>query len=309
MSTPLAGAADAHLGLFEAQRARLLALAWRMLGSRSEAQDLVQALWLQWQGTSLAGLEEPAAYLTRMATHACIDQLRSARRQREHYVGVWLPEPVIEQADLLAPDDPHSSDPAARLSYAQDVSTAFLLTLERLTPLERAAFLLHDVFDLPFEEVGARLGRDAAACRQLAARARSHVRRGYVRCELDHASTEALMQAFEHALQAGDPNALAALLCEDVQLMSDGGGRAAAIPRPVHGGVTVARLLCGLFDAWRRREPASVMRRARINGNPGFVVRDAGGGLALAAALHWRADSRLARVYLVRNPDKLRARG
>lgn len=300
-------AAGAHLSIFEEQRPRLLALAWRMLGARSEAQDLVQALWLQWQDTPLAALHEPAAYLTRMATHACIDQLRNAQRQREHYVGVWLPEPVVEQASFDAAAQPGGADPLARLSYAEDVSTAFLLALERLTPLERAAFLLHDVFELPFDEVAARLGRDAPACRQLAARARGHVRREYVRCELDQTQADALLQAFEAALQAGDPDALAALLCDEATLMSDGGGRVAAIPRPVRGNAAVARVLCGLLESWRRREAGGRMQRARINGLPGYLLHDAGGRVELAATLHWQADGRLTAIYLVRNPDKLDA--
>jgi len=311
MSAPQTDAettAGAHLRLFEDQRPRLLALAWRMLGARSEAQDLVQALWLQWQDTPLAGLREPAAYLTRMATHACIDQLRSAQRRREHYVGVWLPEPVVEQASIDAAAEPGGADPLARLSYAEDVSTAFLLALERLTPLERAAFLLHDVFELPFGEVAARLGRDAAACRQLATRARGHVRREYVRCELDQGQADALLQAFEASLQAGDPDALAALLCDEATLMSDGGGRVAAIPRPVRGNAAVARVLYGLLQNWRRREPGRHLQRARINGRPGYLLHDAGGRLELAATLHWQADGRVAAVYLVRNPDKLVAR-
>ncbi|KHK49805.1 hypothetical protein PI87_24380 [Ralstonia sp. A12] len=293
--------------LFEAQRARLLALAWRMLGARSEAQDLVQALWLQWQNTPLAGLQEPAAYLTRMATHACIDQLRSAQRLREHYVGVWLPEPVLEQASLDAADETGGADPLARLSYAEDVSTAFLLALERLTPLERAAFLLHDVFEVPFDEVAARLGRDTAACRQLAARARGHVRREYVRCELGPAQVDTLLQAFEASLQTGNSNALAALLCDEATLMSDGGGRVAAIPRPVRGNAAVARVLYGLLESWRRRETGGRLQRARINGQPGYLLHNADGRLELAAALHWQADGRLAAIHLVRNPDKLGA--
>ncbi|ANJ74994.1 RNA polymerase sigma factor SigJ [Ralstonia insidiosa] len=300
-------AEGAHLRIFEDQRPRLLALAWRMLGARSEAQDLVQALWLQWQDTPLVGLHEPAAYLTRMATHACIDQLRSAQRQREHYVGIWLPEPVLEQSGMAAATEHRGADPLAHLSHAEDVSTAFLLALERLTPLERAAFLLHDVFELPFDEVAARLGRDTAACRQLAARARGHVRREYVRCELDQTQVDALLQAFETSLQAGDPDALAALLCDEATLMSDGGGRVAAIPRPVRGNAAVARVLCGLVESWRRREPGGDLRRARINGQPGYLLYDTSGRLELAATLHWQADGRVASIHLVRNPDKLGA--
>ncbi len=296
-----------HVRLFEAQRAAMLALAWRMLGSRADAQDLVQTLWLQWQEVDLAGLHEPAAYLTRMATNACIDRLRNAQRQREHYVGVWLPEPWIEHANADAGGAHELADPQARLAYAQDVSTAFLLTLERLTPLERAAFLLHDVFALSFDDIARRLGRDPATCRQLATRARRHVQQDYARCEVSHEQLQALLQAFEQALQAGDPEALAAVLCADATLMSDGGGRMAAIARPIQGADAVALVLCGLHRAWLRQSPSGRLLRARVNGGPGYVLREPDGRIALAVALEPDASARIAGVYMVRNPDKLRA--
>lgn len=305
--------ANRHDTLFEAQRARLLALAWRMLGSRHEAQDLLQDLWLAWHGVELASLSEPAAYLTRMATHLCIDRLRSARRQREQYVGVWLPEPWIESAEPL--DAPPT--PAEQLGLAQSVSIAFLLVLERLGPPERAAFLLHDVFEQPFEEVARLIGRSAVACRQLAARARARLRAaGLLGQESARENTltavsahaAQLLEAFGQAVGSGDVDRLAALLARDVELLSDGGGVVTALPRPVSGAYDVARVLCGLARGWARGAGHHErLAPVRINGLPGVVVRDAGGQVVMALALQQNADGRVRGVYFMRNPHRLHA--
>ncbi len=306
--------ASNHDALFEAQRPRLLALAWRMLGSRHEAQDLLQDLWLAWHEVDPAALGEPAAYLTRMATHLCIDRLRSARRQRERYVGMWLPEPWIEAADEPGAQAP---TPPERLALAQSVSIAFLLVLERLGPLERAAFLLHDVFEQPFEEVARQLDRTAAACRQLAARARARLQAAGLGGEEDagagalsalpeHAAR--LLDAFAEAVGSGDADRLAALLTQDVQLLSDGGGIVTALPRPVTGAHDVARVLSGLARVWAQGAGRHErLERVRVNGLPGAVVRAAGGRVVMALVLQQNADGRVRGVYFMRNPHKLRA--
>lgn len=306
-------AAASHAACFEAQRARLLGLAWRMLGSRHEAQDLVQDLWLAWREVDLGALDQPGAYLARMATHLCIDRLRGAQRRREHYVGVWLPEPWIEaaaQADGQAPQPPPE-----RLAFAQSVSIAFLFVLERLSPLERAAFLLHDVFDEPFDEIARHLGRSAAACRQLASRARSRVRAQGAWSDAEQGSALAdvagrsaqLLEAFAQAVGSGDTARLVALLSEDVQLLSDGGGVVTAIPRPLRGADDVARVLCALAHAWGQGEGLRErLQAARINGMPGIIARAADGRVTLAVAVQPGADGRVRGVYFMRNPHKLR---
>jgi RNA polymerase sigma-70 factor (ECF subfamily) len=292
--------------LFESRRRPLRALAYRMLGSRSEAEDVVQDCWLRWQAAraqpGATPIEEPAAWLSRVATNLCLDRLQSARARREHYVGVWLPEPLVD-ADAAEVDP----GPEARTEYAQDVSIAFLLVLERLTPLERAAFLLHDVFDLGFDEVAARLGRSAAACRQLASRARAHVQAAQARVEVRDEEAQGLLAAFAGALRSGDVGTLATLLADDAQMLSDGGGQVAAVPRPVRGAARVAQVMAGFARLW---DPATQpVAAARINGLPGVVMRDLQGRAlqTIAFALSRRADGRacVAEIYVVRNPDKL----
>jgi RNA polymerase sigma-70 factor (ECF subfamily) len=285
--------------LFESRRRPLRALAYRMLGSRSEAEDVVQDCWLRWQAAraqpGAAPIEEPAAWLSRVATNLCLDRLQSARARREHYVGVWLPEPLVD-ADTAEVDP----GPEARSEYAQDVSIAFLLVLERLTPLERAAFLLHDVFDLGFDEV-------AAACRQLARRARAHVQAAQARVDVRDEEALGLLAAFARALRSGDVEALATLLADDAQMLSDGGGQVAAVPRPVRGAARVAQVMAGFARLWN---PATQpVAAARINGLPGVVMRDLRGHAlqTMAFALSRHADGRacVAEIYVVRNPDKL----
>lgn len=292
--------------VFESRRRPLRALAYRMLGSRSEAEDVVQDCWLRWQAarsqTGAAPIEEPAAWLSRVATNLCLDRLQSARARREHYVGTWLPEPLLD-ADAAEVDP----GPEVRSEYAQEVSIAFLLVLERLTPLERAAFLLHDVFDLGFDEVATRLDRSAAACRQLASRARSHVQAAQARVVVPDAEAQGLLAAFAGALQSGNVDTLATLLADEAQMLSDGGGQVAAVPRPVQGAARVAQVMAGFARLWN---PATQpVAPARINGLPGVVMRDLQGRAlqTMAFALSRRADGRacIDAIYVVRNPVKL----
>lgn len=295
------GPVPADAAHFEPHRRHLRALAYRMLGSRADAEDVVQDCWLRWCAQA-AAIEQPRAWLSRVATHLCLDRLQSARARREHYVGVWLPEPLVDE-DTLAFED----SPETRADHAQQVSIAFMLALERLSPLERAAFLLHDVFDLDFDEIGLRLGRSAASCRQLASRARSHVREARPRFTPPPAQALALLQAFGEAVGAGRVDALAELLADDVSFLSDGGGRAAAVPRPLTGAAQVARVLVGFARRWDPvRQPA---QPARINGLPGVVLYDGQGRaqetMALAMAVDAQGRTRVEAIYVVRNPDKL----
>jgi RNA polymerase sigma-70 factor (ECF subfamily) len=279
---------------FQPHDRHLRALAYRLLGSRSEAEDAVQDTWLRWQSASRADVDNPRAYLSRTITHLCLDRLQSARARREQYVGTWLPEPLMDE-------DLHPGADVAT-EYAQEVSTAFLLALERLSPLERAAFLLHDVFDLDFDEVALRLQRSPAAVRQLASRARQHVKGEHVRHELAADEGERLLQAFGRALTSGDLDALARTLADDAVFLSDGGGVVTAVPRPLHGAARIAKALIGFA---RHQDPALQVRLARINGLPGWLVHEADGTPVQTLALEPGADGRISRVYVVRNPHKL----
>ncbi len=274
---------------FEAQRPRLQRLAYRMLGSVAEAEDAVQDAWLRWTRTT-AEVDDPAAWLVRTTTRLCIDRLRAAKAERAHYRGPWLPEPLIE---------PLTVDPVER---AEDVSVAFLLALERLSPLERAVFLLHDVFDQDYADVAETLGRAEPAVRQLASRARQHVQDARPRFTVPEAEAQRLADAFVAATVTGDVAALSGLLAEDAVLVTDGGGKRKAALRVMVGRDDVVGLLRGL--AWRRSEanPFSA-QPARINGYPGYVLSFPDGPATIA--FQPGPDGLIGAVYMVRNPEKL----
>jgi RNA polymerase sigma-70 factor (ECF subfamily) len=289
---------------FEPHRRRLLGLAYRMLGSMADAEDAVQEAYLRWHGTDRDRVSEPRAFLMTTTTRICLDMLTSARARREEYVGPWLPEPVVDTA-ALAPD--------SRTELAEDLSIALLLILDELSPLERAAFLLHDVFDFSFSEVATALERSDAACRQLAARARAHVRRARPRgatpppvrsggIDAKHAQ---LISAFGAATQSGDLNALMQLLASDVRVVTDGGKVRAAL-NTIDGADRVAQFLVQATrkrpDAWWRDD--FTLRFATINGLPGLIV-DAPEGPVQTAAFEIEGDL-IRALYVVRNPDKLR---
>jgi RNA polymerase sigma-70 factor (ECF subfamily) len=281
---------------FEAQRPRLTRLAYRMLGSVTEAQDAVQDAWLRWSGASPnraggGGVADPAAWLVRATTRLCIDRLRADKARRESYRGPWLPEPLIE---------PMTEDPVER---AEDVSVAFLLALERLSPLERAVFLLHDVFDQDYTAVAETLDRSEASVRQLASRARTHVRDARPRFSVSQEEAARLVSAFVAAASDGDMAGLSNLLAEDAILVSDGGGKRKAALRIMVGRADIIRLLQGL--AWRGGglERVTDMRTARINGYPGLVLSFGDGPETIA--FQPGDDGLIAAVYMVRNPDKL----
>ena len=277
--------------IFEAQRSRLTRLAYRMLGSIAEAEDTVQDAWPRWAGADHATIDEPAAWLVRVVTRLCLDRLRAARARRETYVGPWLPEPLIEEL---------AEDPLER---AEDVSVAFLLALQRLSPLERAAFLLHDVFDADYAALAKTLGREEAACRQLLSRARAHVKDARPRFSVPQDEAARLAAAFMDAAARNDATALAELLAEDCVLISDGGGKRKAALRPLVGRDDVLALIRGL--AWRQGWPLpGNIRPARINGYPGVVLEDAEGVQTIA--FEPDGEGHVAAIYIVRNPDKLR---
>jgi RNA polymerase sigma-70 factor (ECF subfamily) len=281
----------ADIDIFEAQRPRLLRLAYRMLGSVAEAEDVVQDAWLRWT-RSEDEILDPAGWLVRVTSRLCIDRLRSAKAQREAYRGPWLPEPLIEELTV---------DPVER---AEDVSVAFLLALERLSPLERAVFLLHDVFDEDYASVAETLGRNEAAVRQLAARARAHVKDNRPRFTVSQEDAAKLAAAFMAAAAQGDMKALSSVLAEDAVLISDGGGKRTAALRPMTGRDDIIRLLEGI--AWRSGYsplwPLS-FRAVRINGYPGVIMEREDGPMTVA--FQPGEDGKLAAIYLVRNPDKL----
>lgn len=283
--------------LFEAHRPHLMALAYRMLGSRAEAEDVVQDTWLRQKDVNLGAIEFVRAYLSRIATNLCLDRMQSARARREQYVGCWLPEPL---EDAMAAVDP---GPQARVEYAQDISVAFMLALERLSALERAAFLLHDVFDQSFDEVALRLGRSAAACRQLANRARTHVRTAQARVDVQQAQAEQLLGTFVQTIAHGDTEALARLLTEDAVMLSDGGGIVAAVLQPLHGGALIAKALVG-FTKTHAAENYG-LRFTRINNLPAVVLYGALGQVLQTTALQTDANGRISALYIMRNPQKL----
>lgn len=282
---------------FESHRGHLQSLAYRMLGSYAEAQDVVQDTWLRQKDLDPATLESPRAYLSRVATHLCLDRMQSARARREQYVGCWLPEPLQESATF------HDPGPEAQLEHSQNVSVAFMLALERLSVLERAAFLLHDVFDLSFEEIAQRLDRNPAACRQLATRARKRLQSDGVRPSLEPEKTAQLLGSFVHAIASGNLEALTQLLTEDAMMVSDGGGIASAVPRPLEGGALVAKAIIG-FSKLANPQDFQVSFE-RLNGAPAVVVYDLQGRAVQTATLSLHAEGRIATIYVVRNPQKL----
>jgi RNA polymerase sigma-70 factor, ECF subfamily len=276
------------LAIFEAQRPRLLRLGYRMLGSRAEAEEIVQEAWLRWQGGDPSAIQQPAAWLTRVVSRLCLDQMRSARARREVYPGTWLPEPLIEPAD-----------DALR---ADNLTLTLMLALERLSPLERAAFLLHDIFGQSHDEVAVTIGRSPAATRQLAARARAHVQIDRPRYALPRAEAEDLARAFFQACRSGDAAQLGAILAEGASLQADGGGKVSSYPNIISG----AEALIRLFQGWARKfgPQMALLELVVIDGLQGFVCRIDGHLQTIALQVE---DGRIEAIYVTRNPDKLRA--
>lgn len=283
---------------FEAVRPGLLRLAYRMTGSRAEAEDILQDAWLRWQRADIAAVGNDRAYLSRTVARLAIDHMRRIAVRRETYVGPWLPEP-LPTTDV--PASLSGGDPGSGLDLAEDVSLALMMVLESLAPEERAAFLLREAFDLPYEELSATLGKSEDACRQMVSRARTRLRERRPRFEATDEDHTRLLAAFSEAAQAGDVAAIAALLTADASIVTDGGGKVSAALRVVTGAADVAKLVAHV--ATRAGAPQGSVRLARINGRPGFVV----GGEA-HPEMYYSIDveeGRIAAVYVVRNPDKL----
>lgn len=289
-----AGAHAAADDPFAAARPRLIALAYRMLGSMGDAEDAVQETFIRWHGADRAAIRTPAAWLTTACTRLCIDRLRKAKAERAAYVGTWLPEPVA----LEPPDDE---------ALGESLSMAFLVMLERLSPSERAAYLLHEVFEQDYAAIASALGRSEPACRQLVSRARKNLgmpersARRKARFTADAAHAAELAGAFVAAAHAGDTARLTAMLAEDAELWSDGGGKALAALNVVRGADRVARFFVGIRD---KQDPELTLQFRPVNGRPG-VVGHVGARADFALALEPGEGGRIAAVYIVRNPDKL----
>ena len=276
---------------FDLLRPRLTRIAYRKLGQVADAEDIVQEAFIRWQGVDRSAVKEPQAFLRRVVTRLCLDQIKSARMRRETYIGPWLPEPLIEPVSEL------------NEAAADDITLPLMMALERLSPLERAAFLLHDVFDTPFEEIAETLGRTPAACRQLAARARENLRAAKPRFPLPEAQGLRIAEAFYAASHQGNVAALRTLLAADVVVQSDGGGKRPAALIPVQG-VERVLLLFARLAQFQAQAPGRFLGYRIINGLPGFVTREAD-GLLQTTALQIE-DGRITDIYVMRNPDKLR---
>jgi RNA polymerase sigma-70 factor (ECF subfamily) len=270
---------------FDPLRPKLMRVAYRMLGSVADAEDAVQEAFIRWMGADRTAVREPEAFLRRTVTRLCLDQLKSARRRRETYVGPWLPDPVVEENE------------------EEDVTLPLMLALERLSPLERAAFLLHDVFGLDFEEVATTIQREPAACRQLASRARNHVREARPRFLVDKERGTKLAEAFYAASRGGDMKALGTMLAADVSVHADGGGKRPAAMEPIVG-IDAVMKLHEYLAAHFRNNASKLVRAGFVNGLPGFVTLEADGELQ-TTALEIEGGM-IAAIYIVRNPDKLR---
>jgi RNA polymerase sigma-70 factor, ECF subfamily len=270
---------------FDPLRPKLMRVAYRMLGSVADAEDMVQEAFIRWMRADRSEVREPEAFLRRTVTRLCLDQLKSARHQRETYVGPWLPEPVVEEYE------------------EEDVTLPLMLALERLSPLERAAFLLHDVFGLEFEEVAATIQRDPAACRQLAARARTHVRETRPRFKVEKQRGLELAEAFFTASRNGDMKALGAMLAADISVHADGGGKRLASMQPIVGFDAVMKFHQFLADEFRKNG-SKLVRAGFVNGLPGFITLEADGELQTTALEI--EDGKISAIYVVRNPDKLK---
>ena len=280
---------------FTAARPTLFAIAYRMVGTVMDAEDLVQDTYLRWREASETEVRTPAAYLTTIVTRLAINHLNSARTRREAYVGPWLPEPIAT--------DP-AANPAASAEVAESLSLAFLVLLERLAPVERAVFLLHDVFDLEYVEIARIVEKTETNCRQILARARERVGTNRHRFEVDKRRAEALLERFNAAAGSGDLDGLVALLADDITLVADGGGKAkGALTKPVHGSVPVAKVV---LNTMRRLIPAGVVfRPATLNGRPGLIAY--AGQTPQAAVIFEIGPERIESIYVVANPDKLQA--
>jgi len=276
---------------FDSHRRRLQGIAYRMLGTVADAEEVVQDAWLRWHEADKTGFDSAEAWLVTVVTRLSIDRLRAAKVQREHYIGAWMPEPTLTDAPAT---------PEQLLERADNVSVAFLAVLERLAPEARAAFLLREVFDADYEEVARTLGKSEAACRQLVHRAKAQVQEARPRFQVSRETHQRLLQAFADAAARGSLQDLKALMAEDVELIGDGGGKVQTFSKVLRGSQRLAQLY---FALWRRMGPAVRMELVDINGEPG-LLRFLDGQLESAQTFEIEGE-RIVRIRAQRNPDKL----
>ncbi|MFE7095463.1 RNA polymerase sigma-70 factor [Streptomyces erythrochromogenes] len=289
MSEDGAGAATET---FVAHRNLLFTVAYEMLGSAADAEDVLQETWLRWVEVDLEQVRDRRAYLVRITTRQALNRLRAMSRRKEAYVGSWLPEPLLTAPDV-----------AEDAVLAESVSTALMLVLETLSPTERAVFVLREVFDVGYEEIAAAVGKSSAAVRQIAHRARKHVDARRPRQAVSAAQTRAVLESFRGALESGDPQELLAVLAPDVVLVADGGGIKQAALRPIAGAEKVARFMAGGIGKNTRKDVAMSFAPTVVNGSPALAVHLGG---EFDGIMTFRVeDSRITGLYYVRNPEKL----
>ena len=282
--------------VYEELRPLMFSIAYRMLGSATEAEDLVQEAYLRFHRATSQGevIESPRAYLSTVTTRLAIDSLRSARARHEAYVGLWLPEPLMVSTE---------ADPAEQAEVDESLSLAFLVMLQTLSPVERAVFLLREVFDYDYAEIASITGKSEDNCRQILARARKRLDTGQPRFTASKQDQRELATRFFDAADQGNLTGLVSFLAADATFYGDGGGKAQAFPRPVHGGEHVARLFAGIFDQGHKLNGA--WRFAFVNGQPGMLAFDANGGLITVMALDIAADGLVKAIRSIVNPDKI----
>jgi RNA polymerase sigma-70 factor, ECF subfamily len=282
---------DASADIFRRHRARLFGIAYRMLGSRAEAEDILQETYIRWIESDTSELRSTEAWLATVVTRLCIDRLRSAKTEREAYTGPWLPEPLVSSGPL---------SPDRTLELASDISIAFLTVLERLAPEERAAFLLHEVFDFDYSEISQIIGKNQVACRQIVHRAKRRVQEERPRFSVSRDAHSELLQKFIEAASSGRREQIVNLLADEVRVTADGGGKVSSFRKVLQGSDTVARLYAGLSRKFAGR---FVYRLAEINGEPG-LLRYVDGKLESAQSFVINGTE-ICEIYIVRNPDKL----
>ena len=302
-SGPGEGQPDAGLSVIMSERRQLINLAYRLLGSLADAEDAVQetyARWIAMSGPQRDAIDSPGAWLTTVASRICLDLLGSARLRRERYVGEWIPEPLPDRREWISgPSGVPAADPADRVTLDESVSMAFLVMLESMTPAQRVAFILHDVFRYPFADVAEITGRTPAACRQLAssARRRTHAVQAPA---TPAAQRAAVLRDFKHAWEAADIDALIGLLDPDATMTADGGGLVSAALRPIEGGEQIAGYVAGIGS----RTPRLTILERTVNGQPGLVAQQ--DGVTVTVFAFDVAADRITRIWAVRNPEKLR---
>jgi RNA polymerase sigma-70 factor (ECF subfamily) len=297
------GTPDAGLDALMGERRQLINVTYRLLGSLAEAEDAVQETYARWYALSRPqqeAIENPAAWLTTVASRICLSLLGSARVRRERYVGDWIPEPLPGRAEGGTGRDGSAADPADRVTLDESVSMAFLVVLESLTPAQRVALILHDVYGYPFAEVAQATGRTAVACRQLASAARRRVRAAQAPAG-PAAQQAAVVRAFKQAWEAQDIEALVGLLDPEATAVADGGGRAVTFPDPIDGAEQIAQ---AWMEIARRRTGAMTLTERTVNGQPGLVAEQ--DGVTVTVFAFEVSGGRIRRIWVVRNPEKLR---